>query len=71
MMNDIFDGLFLNEEEQKIYELEKLEKKFIISQEDMLWELDKRRIEALDCAYYYAEIFYNYKRTNKKTRLGL
>ena len=57
----MFEELFLTDEEEKMYQLKKLEKRFILLEEDMLFELDKNRIEALDKFNVANKSFFYYK----------
>ena len=57
-MNDVFDELFISNEE---FELLQLEKQFIFSENDMLWNLEKEKFEALDDYNYKKELFERYK----------
>lgn len=60
-VDTMFEELFLNEEEEKIYQLQKLEKRFILSEEDILWKLDKERLKALDDFNRANKSFLSYK----------
>lgn len=58
----MFDELFLTKEEEKRYQLEKLEKHFILSKEDMLDMLRRKAVDTKISANLARDAYLDYKR---------
>jgi arginine repressor len=58
----MFEELFLTKEEEKLYQLDKLEKSFILSQEEMLKRLKEDAIEKTEQAKLAQALYWNYKK---------
>jgi hypothetical protein len=58
----MFEELFLTKEEEQLYQLGKLEKSFIISQEDMLKQLRDNTIEKTELAKLAQTAYLHYKK---------
>ena len=58
----MFEELFLNKEEERLHQLGKLEKSFILSQEDMFERLKKDAIEKTEQAKLAQASYWNYKK---------
>ena len=68
MKETIFDDLFISSEE---YKLMQLDKQFIFSEKDMLWNLEKNKFEALDNYQMAKNDFDRYKEHLKSQTHGL
>jgi len=60
-----FEELFLTKEEEKLYQLKKLEEKFILSTKDMLLKLKSDMINSFKLAKNYRESYFNYSEDAK------
>ena len=58
----MFEELFLTKEEEKKYQLQKLEKEFILSQEDMLSMLRKKAVNTKISANLARDSYFDYER---------
>ena len=58
----MFEELFLTEEEEKRYQLQKLEKNFILSQENMLSMLRKKAVDTKISADLARDSYLDYER---------